>query len=164
MTLSHIFISPGHNFVGRHGLEPENHGMLALDRVECVAGRGLRGDRFFDHKPDFKGQVTLFSAAVFRDLCEWQKNPSLAPSVLRRNLLVEHPDLNDLIGREFSLQGVRLLGAEECRPCYWMDRAIGPGAEDWLRGRGGLRCRILTDGWLTLPAVPAAHAGPAAGR
>ena len=24
----------------------------------------------------------------------------------------------------------------------------GPGAEAWLRGRGGLRCRILTDGWL----------------
>jgi hypothetical protein len=29
-----------------------------------------------------------------------------------------------------------------------MDEAIGPGAHDWLKGRGGLRCRILSDGWL----------------
>jgi MOSC domain-containing protein YiiM len=148
VILRHIFISPGHNFVGRHGLEPENHDMLSLERVECVAGRGLRGDRFFDHKPDFKGQVTLFSAAVFADLRAWLRAPDLAPSALRRNLFIEHSDLNALISREFSLQGIHLLGTEECRPCYWMNHAIGPGAEDWLRGRGGLRCRILTDGWL----------------
>jgi hypothetical protein len=29
-----------------------------------------------------------------------------------------------------------------------MDLAAGPGAEEWLRGRGGLRCQILTSGWL----------------
>jgi hypothetical protein len=29
-----------------------------------------------------------------------------------------------------------------------MDRAVAPGAEEFLRGRGGLRARILTDGVL----------------
>jgi hypothetical protein len=29
-----------------------------------------------------------------------------------------------------------------------MNTALGPGAEDWLKGRGGLRARILTDGML----------------
>ena len=29
-----------------------------------------------------------------------------------------------------------------------MERAIGPRADAWLKGRGGLRCRILSDGWL----------------
>ena len=158
MILRHIFISPGHNFVGRHGLEPETHAILSLDRVECVAGRGLRGDRFFDHKPDFKGQVTLFSARVFRDLCDWRRTPALPPDALRRNLIVEHDDLNALIGLEFSLQGVRFFGSEECRPCYWMNQSIGPGAEDWLRGRGGLRCRILTDGWLERTTTSASFA------
>lgn len=156
MILRHIFLSSGHNFVGRHGLEPETHAILSLDRVECVAGRGLRGDRFFDHKPGFKGQVTLFSADVFRKLCDCQRTPALCPSSLRRNLIVEHNDLNTLIGQEFSLQGVLLRGTEECRPCYWMNQAIGPGAEDWLRGRGGLRCHILTDGWLERDAMTAA--------
>jgi hypothetical protein len=29
-----------------------------------------------------------------------------------------------------------------------MDIAVGPGAREWLRGRGGVRSRILTDGIL----------------
>jgi MOSC domain-containing protein YiiM len=37
---------------------------------------------------------------------------------------------------------------EECRPCYWMNRAIAPGAEEFLKGRGGLRAKILCDGEL----------------
>ena len=41
-------------------------------------------------------------------------------------------------------------GSEECRPCYWMDEAMGEGAEVFLKGRGGLRCRILDDGELSL--------------
>jgi MOSC domain-containing protein YiiM len=57
-------------------------------------------------------------------------------------------DLNDLIGQEFDVQGVRFLGTEECRPCYWMDGAFAPGAQEFLKGRGGLRARILSDGSL----------------
>jgi hypothetical protein len=29
-----------------------------------------------------------------------------------------------------------------------MNEALGPGAEYWLKGRGGLRARIFTDGRL----------------
>jgi MOSC domain-containing protein YiiM len=57
-------------------------------------------------------------------------------------------DLNELIGKQFELQGVQFEGVCECRPCHWMNTAIGPGAEDALRGFGGLRARILTGGIL----------------
>jgi MOSC domain-containing protein YiiM len=57
-------------------------------------------------------------------------------------------ELNDLIGREFEIQGVHLFGTEECRPCYRMDQAFTPGAEAAMKGRGGLRARIVTDGSL----------------
>jgi MOSC domain-containing protein YiiM len=57
-------------------------------------------------------------------------------------------DLNSLIGEEFAIQGVRFLGQEECKPCYWMDQAFAAGAEELLRGRGGLRASILTNGTL----------------
>ena len=43
---------------------------------------------------------------------------------------------------------LRFAGVEQCKPCHWMDSALGPGAEAWLQGRGGLRARILTDGVL----------------
>jgi MOSC domain-containing protein YiiM len=58
--------------------------------------------------------------------------------------------LNSLVGVEFTVQGIRFDGVEECRPCYWMDQVIGPGAEAALRKRGGLRARILTSGRLRL--------------
>jgi MOSC domain-containing protein YiiM len=70
------------------------------------------------------------------------------PSLLRRNVLTRGIDLNTLIGMTFSIQGVVFEGTEECRPCYWMDTALAPGAEAALRGRGGLRARILEGGTL----------------
>lgn len=148
LTLRHIFVADGHSYFGRHGLGSAKFPIHEVSEVECVAGRGLRGDRFFDHKADYKGQVTLFSQEVFDELRLAVGVPHVSPAALRRNLLVTGGDLNELIGQQFELQGVLLEGAEECRPCYWMDEAIGPGAEAWLRGRGGLRCRILSDGWL----------------
>ena len=148
LTLHRIFVSEGHSYFGRHGKGSLKLPVREVGEIECVAGRGLRGDRFFDHQQDYKGQVTLFSRKVFTELCRALDLPDASPAALRRNLLVSGGDLNELIGREFELQGVRLAGAEECRPCYWMDEALAPGAEAWLRGRGGLRCRILSDGWL----------------
>jgi MOSC domain-containing protein YiiM len=59
-------------------------------------------------------------------------------------------ELNSLIGKRFKVQEVEFEGICECRPCYWMDQAIAPGAEEALRGRGGLRAKILTDGKLRI--------------
>jgi len=143
-----IYVSPGHNFFGQYGGPPGTHPTIDSTEAECVAGRGLRGDRFFDFKPNYKGQLTLFSAEVFEALCAKFGLRGVAPSALRRNVIVRGVDLNTLIASTFKLQGVRLEGVEECRPCSWMDHALAPGAEHWLRGRGGLRCRILSDGWI----------------
>lgn len=141
-----IWISSGHDFRGRHGMERLENEITALDEVECVVGRGLAGDRYFDFKEDYKGQVTFFSAEVFDELRE--KYGEVAVSVLRRNVLVRGGDLEELIGKKFSVQGVVFEGGEECKPCYWMDQAVGEGAEDFLRGkcRGGLRAKIVTGG------------------
>ncbi len=148
LALHRIFVSDGHSYFGRHGKGSLRLPIREVTAVECVSGRGLRGDRFFDHQPDYKGQVTLFSREVFAELCGALNLPQASPAALRRNLLVSGTDLNELIGHEFELQGMRRYGTEECRPCYWMDEALAPGAEAWLKGRGGLRCRILSDGWL----------------
>ena len=148
LSLHHIYVADGHRYFGRHGLGSAKLPIREVNAVECVAGRGLRGDRYFDHKADYKGQVTLFSQEVFGELQRALHVPQVSPAALRRNLLVSGADLNELIGQQFELQGVRFEGTEECRPCYWMDEAVGPGANAWLKGRGGLRCRILSDGWL----------------
>jgi len=146
--IRHIFISPGHNYRGHHGGPAGTNPITEVDSVECVAGQGLQGDRYFAEQEDSKGQITFFAWEVYRDLCQQLGITDQPPSALRRNVITEGLDLNALIGTEFEFQGIRFLGTEECRPCYWMDQAVGPGAEDKMRGRGGLRAKILTTGTL----------------
>ncbi|HNQ73128.1 MAG TPA: molybdenum cofactor biosysynthesis protein [Verrucomicrobiota bacterium] len=148
LRIEHLFISPGHNFFGHHEQPAGTHPIVAVEKIECVAGRGIRGDRFFDFKDDYKGQITFFSMEVLEALRRELKLPDAQPQATRRNAFVRGADLPSLVGKQFQVQGVRFEGVEESKPCYWMNRALGPGAEEWLRGRGGLRCRILTSGAL----------------
>ena len=122
--------------------------MTEAHKVECVAGRGLRGDRFFDYKQSYRGQVTFFAMEVYEAICREFGVRDKPPSVFRRNMITEEIDLNGLIGTEFEVQSVRFRATEECSPCPWMDQAFGPGAEKFLEGRGGLRAVILSDGIL----------------
>lgn len=145
-----LFVSPGHNFFGRNGQSAGAHGVIEVGQIQCVAGRGIRGDRFFDFKENYKGQITFFSAEVMEALRRELNLPDASVSATRRNAMVEGVDLNSLVGVEFDIQGVRFVGVEQCKPCYWMDVVLCPGAEAWLQGRGGLRARILTDGLIQL--------------
>jgi MOSC domain-containing protein YiiM len=148
VELCHLYVSPAHNFVGHHGREPDTYPVIEVPVIECVAGRGIRGDRYFDFKEDYKGQITFFSLEVFDELCGALQLQDCSPALARRNVIARGADLNELVGQEFEVQGVRFFGIEECRPCYWMDRAFAPGAEKFLKGRGGLRAKILGDGEL----------------
>jgi MOSC domain-containing protein YiiM len=148
IRIEQLFISSGHNFYGRHGQKAGENPIVALNEVECVAGRGIRGDRFFDFETNYKGQITFFSMEVFDALRRELRLPDAQPSATRRNAFTRGIDLSSLIDRDFEVQGIRFSGVCEAKPCHWMNSALGPGAEEWLRGRGGLRARILTDGIL----------------
>ena len=160
MKIARFYLSSDHNYVGHHGKPPGETPVREVEAIDCVAGQGIRGDRFFGHKADYKGQITFFDLKVHRDLCErFGIDPATkSPSLYRRNVLTCGIDLNSLIGVDFEVQGVRFHGVEECSPCYWMDQAFGPGAEEALRGSGGLRARILSDGELHVDAGIAADA------
>ena len=153
VTIRHIFISAGHNFFGRHGQPAGAHPTQEVASVVCRAGWGLEGDRFYGYRPDYNGQVTFFSWEVFRAVRDEFGVPALTADAFRRNLIIEGAHLNEFIGARFTLGGIDFEGMSEAKPCYWMDRVVAPGAEQWLRGRGGLRAKIVTDGVL--------HRGPA---
>ena len=149
IRIEYLFISPGHNFFGHHGQPAGEHPIVAAEKIECVAGRGIRGDRFFDYKENYKGQITFFAMEVLEALRDELNVPDAQPEATRRNAFVRGADLPSLVGKQFEVQGVRFEGVEESKPCHWMNSALGSGAEEWLRGRAGLRCRILTDGALS---------------
>jgi MOSC domain-containing protein YiiM len=153
MHVCHLFISPGHNFFGHHGQPAGEHPIVPVEQIECVAGRGIRGDRFFNYKPDYQGQITFFATEVIEALENKLNLAGARPEFTRRNVITRGVDLNTLVGVEFEIQGARFVGTEECRPCYWMNNAFrDERVETWLQGRGGLRARILASGVLVREA------------
>lgn len=143
-----IFLSPGHDFRGRTEVGRLEHGIQPVNSVECIAGSGLVGDRYFDFKDDYKGQVTFFDWAVYEDIKKRFDCPEIEPWVFRRNILTAGVDLNALIGQNFTIQGVEFEGSEEAAPCHWMDKVVRPGVHEALKGFGGLRARIRKSGTL----------------
>jgi hypothetical protein len=147
VEICHLYISSGHNFVGHHGREPDTHPMIEVPMLECVAGRGIRGDRYFDFKDDYKGQITFFSLDVFDELCAALEIRDCSPAAARRNVITRGFDLNELIGREFEVQGGRFLGMEESRPARKdslrrhapLDRTINRGGRRALCSRLSLQ-------------------------
>lgn len=148
--LMEIWTSAGNDFRGRHAQQRLDHGVRSVAEVECVAGMGLRGDRYFGYKPDFKGQVTFFDARTVAAVRDRFSLPGLSSSVFRRNLIVSGVHLGDWVGKRFRFQGIDFEGTEECKPCYWMDEVVARGAEEFLKTdfQGGLRAKILSSGTL----------------
>ena len=154
-----IYTSPGHNYFGHHEREPSEHGIVAHDSVELVAGKGIPGDRFFGWKEGYKGQVTFIDNQTVEVVREHAGNPDLEPSAFRRNVVISGVDLNALVGKTFRLGDVLLEGTQKCAPCYWMDKACGKGGtEKIMFNRGGLRCRILESGTIRLGEMEAGEA------
>jgi hypothetical protein len=131
ITIQHIFISPGHNYFGRPKAGPGEHPTPDVDAVEARTGLGLVGDRYYAVPAQF-GLARL------------------SPAIMRRNIVTQGVNLNQLLGHEFELDFgdhlIRFAGTKACSPCGWMDAAIAPGAWKFLKGRGGLRARVLSDG------------------
>lgn len=148
VTIKNIYISPGHNYFGRYGKSSLNHAIVERDQIELVAGKGIVDDRFFDYMPNYKGQITFFDWQVYELVMSEMIGGYTEPSKFRRNVMLDGVDLNDLIGKRFLFNGIEFTGSCECSPCFWMDEAFTEGTEDFLKGRGGLRARIVSNGVL----------------
>ncbi len=149
LEIVRLYLSRGHNYFGHHEQPPGDHANVEVDQLECVAGRGVRGDRFFDYKVDYKGQITFFAREVLDAMQRELGGDEPDPAATRRNVITRGVELDALVGETFVVQGVTFAGVEECRPCYWMNGALRDArAERWLTGQGGLRARILSDGVL----------------
>jgi hypothetical protein len=99
IQIERIFISPGHNFFGHQERAAGEFPTVEVGEVECIAGKGLVGDRFYDFKDDYKGQVTFFSAEIFEDVCNQLAVIGKLAGVTRRNVITRGVDLNTLVGK-----------------------------------------------------------------
>lgn len=144
-TLLHIHIAPAASYE-----------MEALAEAQCVAGRGIVGDRYFDGtgtyspKPDTR-EVTLIEQealdALERNDPPLQGGPiRLAPADHRRNLTVRGVPLNHLVGRRFRIGTVILRGGRLNFPCKYLEELLGLPVYLPLYNRSGLNCGIEVGG------------------
>jgi len=121
--------------------------------AETVAGMGIAGDRNFG-KSRWNGQnLTLVEAEEIESVCAaWNVPVDLAST--RRNVVVRGVRLDGLVGRVFRVGEVVLRGVELCEPCKSLAGHLAPlgvSVAEVLRayrGRGGLRCDVVSGGVL----------------
>ncbi len=136
----------------------------ALEEARAVPGRGLEGDRYFagagsySGKPGLWAELTLIESeaieAVARDY-----GIALAPGEARRNIVTHAVPLNHLVGVEFYIGEVRVLGTKLWEPCNHLEKLTRPMMRAALVHRGGLAAAILTAGTIRVgdsvrPAEP----------
>lgn len=144
-VLLHIHIAPSASYE-----------MEELAEAECVAGRGIVGDRYYNGlgtyspKPDVR-EVTLIEQealdALSRNDPPLQQGPiTLEPRDHRRNLTVKGVPLNHLVGRRFRVGDVILRGGRLNFPCKYLEELLGLPVFLPLYNRSGLNCGIERGG------------------
>jgi MOSC domain-containing protein YiiM len=120
--------------------------------VHAVPGRGLEGDRYFlgtgtfakqPQQPDF--EVTLIEQEAI-DAFARESGLDFTAAHARRNIVTTGVALNDLVGVEFTVGGVRIKGMRLCEPCNYLAKTTFPEVLQGLVHRGGLRAQILSEG------------------
>jgi len=132
--------------------------------ANAVAGRGLEGDRYFagegtyikDGQIQPRQELTLIESEAIEAAAR-DDDVELGLGEPRRNVVTRGVPLNHLVGREFTVGAVRLLGIKLCEPCPHMESLSKPGARMALLHRGGLRAQILESGTIRKgdPIAPA---------
>ncbi len=124
---------------------------VSVEEAHAVPGKGLEGDRYFNregtysdrHGPD--REVTLNEIETIQAL-ERDYKLELSPGDARRNIVTRNVPLNHLVGREFQVGEVTLLGLRLNEPCNHLASLTDDKVKQGLVHRGGLRAQVLTDG------------------
>ncbi|MFC0337899.1 MOSC domain-containing protein [Kushneria avicenniae] len=116
-----------------------------MESLTLTEGRGIEGDHY--SAGNGKRQVTLFQAEHLNVVAAFCSLDHLSPAQLRRNLLVS--GLNLLACRQQQLAIgdeviIEITGL--CAPCSRMEKTLGPGGYNALRGHGGMTARISRGG------------------
>lgn len=157
VEILHLLVSPAHAYFGRARDGAADVPTSDVLRAEVVAGRGIVGDRFFGKAAHMDAAVTLFAAESLEAMAAELGAAHFDPLLARRNVVLRGAELVPLLGQDFALESggsvVRFHGGRPAHPCAWMDVMLAPGAHAAMRGRGGIRCRAVSGGFL--------HRGPA---
>ena len=119
--------------------------MIACDRVQIILDKGVEGGRFSGRSGNPR-QVTLIQKEHLAVIAACLDRSHIEPSLLRRNIVVSGVNLLALKDKQFRVGEVVLAFSGLCHPCSKMERELGPGGYNAMRGHGGITARVVSAG------------------
>ena len=119
--------------------------MLTPESIVLAPGEGVLGDHYASATQGPR-QVTVIPAEHLAAIAAYLGRDSIPPELLRRNVVVRRINLAALKGRAFRLGSAVLESSGECHPCSKMERLLGTGGYNAVRGHGGITARVLEGG------------------
>lgn len=117
------------------------------DPVDVVQSAEITNDGLLgDHSRAGKRAVTLIQAEHLPVIAAFSDRSEILPEVLRRNLLVSGLNLLALRKGVLRIGDVVLEIEGPCPPCSRMEKALGPGGYNAMRGHGGWYASVAKPG------------------
>jgi len=137
------------------GIRTERRKPIKLvERVDAETNQGLVGDRYAGSNG--KRQVTLIQyehLSVIASLLgenEFNKGVALDPAMLKRNIVVSGVNLLALKGKQFVVGDAVLEYTGLCHPCSFMEKTLGEGGYNAVRGHGGITAKVVASGQISI--------------
>ena len=116
--------------------------MKPVPRVVAETGKGLVGDRY--HGATLR-QVTVQAADELAEAAAEAGRP-IDPGRTRRNITISADTVPRTPGHRWSIGDVELEVTRDAAPCRLMEEIFGTGAQESLKGRAGVGCRVISGG------------------
>ncbi len=149
MTLTIAELTSRHRALGRVdwiGVRPARlHDMVAVPAAS-LGLTGLDGD----HARPGKRALTLIQAEHLPVVAALAGLTEVRAATLRRNLVVSGINLSALRNRRLRIGTAEVHIGVPCAPCSRMERALGFGGYNALRGHGGWCAEVLVAGDVAL--------------
>jgi MOSC domain-containing protein YiiM len=119
--------------------------MTELNEVQINCASGLEGDRFSGRAASPR-QVTLIQQEHLAVIAACVGRGEIDPALLRRNIVVSGINLLALKDKRFRIGDALLEFSGACHPCSKMERVLGTGGYNAMRGHGGITARVIEAG------------------
>jgi MOSC domain-containing protein YiiM len=118
---------------------------VAVTEAE-VTEEGLSGD----HARAGRRALTLIQAEHLPVIAALCRRDCVTPDLLRRNIVVERVNLTALRHSRLNIGGTEIAITGPCPPCSRMEKALGTGGYNAMRGHGGWYAEVVRPGRIAL--------------
>ena len=131
-------------------LRPEKFAApVRVNKATVTKENGLIGDHYAGSTTR-KRQVTLIQYEHLPVIAALVNVPEIDASLLRRNIVVSGINLLSLKECIFLIGTAHLEMTGLCHPCSRMEKNLGPGGYNAMRGHGGINATVIKDGEIKL--------------